>query len=128
MPAMLKPLDGGYWGYDTLLFFVPNFDFTVPDPDPASHLDEFKYMVDQLHQRGIEVIMDVVYNHTGEGGLWRDKLQTNGPSLAGPIFDQLSNYDAKEVASIYSYRGLDSSAYYALAPDGTGPRRTFQQT
>jgi isoamylase len=120
MPVMLKPLDGGYWGYDTLLFFVPQFDFTVADPDPAAHVDEFKFMVEQLHQRNIEVILDVVYNHTGEGGLWRDKIQTNGPSLAGPIFDQLSNYDAKEVASLYAYRGIDNASYYELAPDGTG--------
>jgi isoamylase len=120
MPVMLKPVDGGYWGYNTLLFFVPNFDFTVPDPDPASHVDEFRYMVDQLHQNGIEVILDIVYNHTGEGGLWRDMEQFNGDVAGGPIYEDLSPLDAKEQASLYSYRGLDNYSYYAVAPDATG--------
>jgi isoamylase len=120
MPVMLKPLEGGYWGYNTLSFFVTNFDYVVSDPDPATQLDEFKYMVDTFHQLGIEVILDVVYNHTGEGGLWRDMEQFNGPSASGPIYEDLSPVDEKEIASLYSFRGLDNASYYLLAPDGTG--------
>jgi glycogen operon protein len=71
-------------------------------------------MVDQLHQRGLEVILDVVYNHTGEGGLWRDKInQDVSPDPIG----NLANFDPKEVAGLYAFRGLDNAAYYALQGD-----------
>ena len=77
MPSLFKSTDGGYWGYDTIGFFIPELTYSsVNDPtDPEGPIDEFKWMVDQLHQNGIEVFLDVVYNHTGEGGLWQDEIQ-----------------------------------------------------
>src|SRR5438067_167045 len=76
---------GQYWGYMTLNFFAPHHAYTAGS-DPAT---EFRTMVDALHSAGIEVWLDVVYNHTTE----------KGP--AGPV---------------YSLRGLDNSTYYLLDP------------
>ena len=75
-----------YWGYNTIGFFAPDSRYCAT----GEPVDEFKTMVRQLHDAGIEVILDVVYNHTGEG----DHL---GPTLC--------------------FRGIDNSAYYRLAPD-----------
>jgi isoamylase len=74
-----------YWGYNTLGFFAPHAPYAAGD-DPVT---EFKEMVRALHQAGIEVILDVVYNHTAEG------------SHLGPTL---------------SLRGLDNRAYYRLDP------------
>ncbi|MFN7131026.1 MAG: alpha-amylase family glycosyl hydrolase, partial [Myxococcales bacterium] len=72
----------------------------------------------QLHQQGIEVWIDVVYNHTGEGGLWREKLQYDDAGDFDPhTTTKLVNLDPKEVVGLYSYRGLDNNAYYALSED-----------
>jgi glycogen operon protein len=58
----------------------------------------------------------VVYNHTGEGGFWRNKLQFDfSPDRS--LDAQVVNYDAKEVTGLYSYRGLDNAAWYALSDD-----------
>ncbi len=116
MPVFEKPLDGGYWGYQTLDFFAPELSYAA-DQRPGRVIDEFKWMVDQLHQRGIEVILDVVYNHTGEGGLWREKIAQTDNVLDPGTDLQLSNFDPKEVAGLYSYRGFDNRAYYALSED-----------
>jgi glycogen operon protein len=75
-----------YWGYNTIGFFAPDIRFSATG-DPVS---EFKTMVKRLHDAGIEVILDVVYNHTGESN-------HNGPTLA--------------------FRGIDNDAYYRLDPD-----------
>jgi glycogen operon protein len=115
MPVFEKPLDGGYWGYNTISFFAPELAYASQSIQPYDVIDEFKWMVDELHQKGIEVILDVVYNHTGEGGFWRSKIEQDPTDLSGN--PSLINFDAKEVASIYSYRGLDNSAYYLLSPD-----------
>jgi isoamylase len=127
MPVHEKPLDGGYWGYQTLNFFMPEYSYAFPfdaspqqmrelvRQDPARVIDEFKAMVDELHQRGIEVIIDVVYNHTGEGGFWREKLEQDDHVLDADL--DLTNFDPKEVAGLYSFRGLDNAAYYALDAD-----------
>jgi isoamylase len=80
-----------YWGYNTLGFFAPDPRYAATGPDRAVH--EFKSMVRTLHSEGIEVILDVVYNHTAEGDHF-------GPTL--------------------SMRGIDNIAYYRLADD---PRR-----
>src|SRR5262245_28886933 len=78
-----------YWGYNSLGFFAPDPRyFATPDPD--RRLNEFKSMVRALHQAGIEVILDVVYNHTAEG----NQL---GPTL--------------------SWKGIDNRNYYHLSPD-----------
>src|SRR5262245_31204229 len=80
-----------YWGYNTLGFFAPDPRyFATPDPDRRLH--EFKSMVRALHQAGIEVILDVVYNHTAEG----NQL---GPTL--------------------SWKGIDNRTYYHLSPEQT---------
>ncbi|MBI5509794.1 MAG: glycosyl hydrolase [Deltaproteobacteria bacterium] len=119
MPVFEKPLDGGYWGYQTLLFFAPEVKYAtqVAQSEPAGVIDEFKAMVDVLHQHGIEVILDVVYNHTGEGGFWREKIELTDQALDPYTNAQLINFDPKEVAGIYSFRGFDNQAYYALSPD-----------
>lgn len=116
LPVFEKPLDGGYWGYQTIGFFMPERQY-ASDQVRWGPVDEFKWMVDQLHQQGIEVVLDVVYNHTGEGGLWRQYIQDSfspDPTLNPANY---SNLDPKEVAGLYSFRGLDNQSYYALSPD-----------
>ena len=78
------------WGYEPLSFFAPHAGFSSRR-DPCGVLDEFRDLVKALHRAGIEVILDVVYNHTAED-------DTSGPTL--------------------SFRGLANEAYYMLAPDG----------
>lgn len=75
-----------HWGYNTLAFFVPEARYMS-----KGALWEFQTMVRRLHAAGIEVILDVVYNHTGEGDQW-------GPTL--------------------SFRGLDNASYYRLSDGG----------
>src|SRR5687767_15849769 len=116
MPLHEKPLDGGYWGYQTLSFFAPERTYAW-DKDREEVIDELKWMVDQLHNHGIEVIVDVVFNHTGEGGLWRNKIEQDDVSLDPHTDVQLINFDPKEVAGLYAYRGIDNHAYYALSAD-----------
>ncbi|MEV6605482.1 glycogen debranching protein GlgX [Kutzneria sp. NPDC051319] len=79
-----------YWGYSTIGFFAPKAGLAATGR-LGMQADEFKNMVKQLHRAGIEVILDVVFNHTAEG----NEL---GPTL--------------------SFRGLDNSVYYMLTPDG----------
>lgn len=83
-----------YWGYNSLGFFVPHKNYLN-----QNQLVEFQQMVDQLHQAGFEVIIDVVYNHTCEGN-WL------GPTL--------------------SFRGIDNKSYYRLNP--TEPRYYINDT
>lgn len=80
---------GNYWGYSPLSFFAVHPGYSKND-DPLKVLDEFRDMVKALHKAGIEVILDVVYNHTGEGG------------EGGPV---------------YSFKGIDNSIYYTLPAD-----------
>ena len=117
LPIHEKPLDGGYWGYNNLSFFAPEISYASAD-EAREVIDEFKWMVDQFHQNGIEVWIDVVYNHTGEGGLWRQKLELNDTNLDPGTNSQLANFDPHEVAGLYSFRGLDNASYYALSADG----------
>jgi glycogen operon protein len=84
------PKEGNYWGYMTLNFFTPHHLY-AQGTKPEDALAEFKSMVDALHAAGIEVILDVVYNHTTEGG------------MGGPT---------------YSFRGIDNSSYYELDAAG----------
>ena len=76
-----------YWGYNTIGFFAPDPRYSAV---PAFVFAEFKEMVARLHDAGLEVILDVVYNHTAEG----NEL---GPTL--------------------SFRGIDNASYYRLLPD-----------
>ena len=73
-----------YWGYNTLNFFSPHNRYAAAE-DRGGQVREFKEMVKALHAAGLEVVLDVVYNHTAEGG-------ADGPTL--------------------SYRGLDDRGYY----------------
>ena len=79
-----------YWGYSTVCFFAPKAGYAASSPF-GMEADEFKNMVKKLHQNGIEVILDVVFNHTAEGN-------EDGP--------------------VISYKGIDSRTYYMLDPDG----------
>ncbi len=119
LPVHEKPLDGGYWGYNNISYFANEVSYHhswQAGGEPHEMIDEFKWMVDQLHQHDVEVIIDVVYNHTGEGGLWRTKLffnDTDGDYLCDP--GNAVNLDSQEVASLLSWRGLDNASYYELA-------------
>ena len=75
-----------YWGYSPVAFFAPKASYSSKNQDGAQ-VNEFKEMVRALHLAGIEVIVDIVFNHTAEGG-------KNGPT--------------------YSFRGLDNRIYYML--------------
>jgi isoamylase len=86
-----------YWGYNTIGFFAPHNGFAASGGG-GEQVQEFKVMVRSLHEAGIEVILDVVYNHTAEGNHL-------GPTL--------------------SFRGIDNSAYYRLAD---GDCRYYQDT
>ena len=89
-PFLVRKGLRNYWGYNPVCFMAPNPAYAV---DPAKVLVEFKTMVKTLHQNGIAVILDVVFNHTAEG------------DASGPIV---------------CYRGLDAQSYYAYerGPDG----------
>ncbi len=80
-----------YWGYNTIGFFAPHaaYSASARAGRPGGEVAEFREMVRTLHAAGIEVILDVVYNHTAEGG-------ADGPTL--------------------SFRGLDNQAYYRMDP------------
>ncbi len=78
-----------YWGYNSIGFFAPDPEYSSSG-DIGGQVNEFKSMVRNLHAAGLEVILDVVYNHTGEGNHL-------GPTL--------------------SFRGIDNQAYYRLMPE-----------
>jgi isoamylase len=78
-----------YWGYDSINYFAPHSEYSAGDVE-GGQVVEFKEMVKTFHKEGIEVILDVVYNHTGEGNHL-------GPTL--------------------SLRGIDNASYYRLIED-----------
>jgi glycogen operon protein len=103
-----SPMDGSdlknYWGYSTLAFFSPHNKYCV-SPEADSYIREFRDMVKALHKAGIEVILDVVFNHTDEGNHM-------GPTI--------------------SFKGIDNATYYYLESndkqyysDFTGCGNTF---
>ena len=79
-----------YWGYSNVGFFAPKAGFAATGKY-GMQADELKTLIKELHKNGIEVILDVVFNHTAEGN-------ENGPYI--------------------SYRGIDNKTYYVLTPDG----------
>ncbi len=85
-----------YWGYMTLNYFAPDRRFAY-DKTAGGPTREFKAMVKAFHDQGIKVLIDVVYNHTGEGGAWNPA--------------DTSTYN------IYGMRGLDNPTYYSLTTD-----------
>ena len=91
----VNPLTGeklfDYWGYNPISFFAPNTAYSS-DLSDVGPVDEFKQLVKSMHAAGIEVILDVVFNHTAEGG---------------------------ETGQTFEFRGLDNSVYYMIHP-GTG--------
>lgn len=72
-----------FWGYDPLSFFAPKASYAVDGKDDLP-IKEFKQMVKDLHRAGIEVILDMVFNHTGEGGVGGPNYHFKG--LAPPIY------------------------------------------
>jgi isoamylase len=93
-----------YWGYNTLAFFAPESTYGFKRDDPAHALREIKGMVKALHQSGIEVILDVVYNHTAEGNHL-------GPTLSFRGIDNLAYYRAvrKQPRYYMDYTGCGNS-------------------
>jgi glycogen operon protein len=85
-PHLRRQGRNNYWGYNTIGFFAPMARYAAGD-DPRT---EFRDMVKALHAAGIEVLLDVVYNHTAEGN-------EHGPTL--------------------SFRGIDNASYYSLVPN-----------
>ncbi|MCL1907306.1 MAG: glycogen debranching protein GlgX [Propionibacteriaceae bacterium] len=86
-PFVIRSGLSNYWGYNTMGFFAPHAAYASVGT-MGEQVDEFKEMVTSLHRAGIEVILDVVYNHTGEGN-------HEGPTLA--------------------FRGIDHAGYYRLS-------------
>lgn len=76
-----------YWGYNPISFFALKSGFAA---NPARHINEFKTMVRSLHQAGIEVILDMVYNHTGEGGYQGETTSFRG--IDNPIYYLLDQH------------------------------------
>ena len=85
-----------YWGYSTLNYFAPDRRYSS-NKVPGGPTSEFQAMVKAFHDLGIKVYIDVVYNHTGEGGAWNPADTTT--------------------YSIFSWRGLDNPTYYELTLD-----------
>jgi isoamylase len=89
-----------YWGYNSIGYFAPDVRFASGSAVGGS-VAEFKSMVKAFHRAGIEVILDVVYNHTGEG-------DETGPTIC--------------------FRGIDNASYYRLRSDGSGRCEDFTGT
>ncbi|HEY6855958.1 MAG TPA: glycogen debranching protein GlgX [Mycobacterium sp.] len=89
-----------YWGYNTFGFFAPNSQYAA-NPQAGGAVPEFKSMVRAFHEQGIEVILDVVYNHTAEG----NQL---GPTI--------------------NFRGIDNAAYYRLLDEDLRLYKDFTGT
>ena len=89
-PHLVGRERSNYWGYSTLGYFAPHAAYAACGGTQGEQVAEFKQMVKALHAAGIEVILDVVYNHTAEGG-------EGGPTLC--------------------FRGIDNESYYRLQPD-----------
>ncbi|MCC6665203.1 MAG: glycogen debranching protein GlgX [Polyangiaceae bacterium] len=100
MPVQEYPTNGvlgqtlerpNYWGYDPMAFFAPHRGYAVGE-QPGSQVAEFKQMVKALHAAGIEVILDVVFNHTCEGN---------------------------ELGPVLSFKGLENRVYYMMGNGGS---------
>ncbi len=86
-----------YWGYNTIGFFAPESSYSTQN-FPGCQVEEFKTVVRELHQAGIEVILDVVYNHTAEGN---------------------------ELGPCLSFKGIDNPVYYCLTGASHEPYRRY---
>jgi len=94
------PDEGNYWGYMPLNFFSPHHAYAT-NPNACQQANEFKHMVKELHRAGIEVILDVVFNHTCEG-------DQHGPT--------------------YSFKGVDSSTFYMMTGSVEHPFANYSGT
>jgi isoamylase len=92
--------DGNYWGYMPLNFFSPHHGYLSDHSIDAQH-NEVREMIKALHEAEIEVVLDVVYNHTGEG------------DQTGPV---------------YSYKGIDNTTYYLMTDRADVPYENFSGT
>lgn len=92
---------GNFWGYMTFGYFAPDRRYAY-DKAPGGPTREFKEMVQAFHDQGMEVYLDVVYNHSGEGGAWKGATD---------------NYAA---ADLLFLRAIDNSEYYSLVPGTPG--------
>lgn len=81
-----------YWGYNTISYFAPDIRF-ASSQKPGDQVDEFKTMVRNFHNAGIEVILDVVYNHTGEGNHFGPTLSFRG--IDNPIYYRLNEFNKR---------------------------------
>lgn len=91
MPIMqFDETEDNFWGYNTVGFFAPHSAYCV-SLEESRQLNEFRDMVKELHRNGIEVFLDVVYNHTREGN---------------------------ETGPIINFKGFDNDLYYSMSPDG----------
>lgn len=86
-----------YWGYNSIGFFAPESSYST-QREPGCQVAEFKTLVRELHRAGIKVILDVVYNHTGEGN---------------------------EMGPMMCFRGVDNLSYYSLTGPAGAPRRYY---
>lgn len=101
MPVFqFDPDEGNYWGYMPLSFFAVHREYAT-HPEQCNQQNEFREMVKALHSAGIEVILDVVYNHTCEG-------DHHGPT--------------------YSFKGIDSSTAYMMTGDPAAPFANYSGT
>ena len=101
MPIFQRdPHEGDYWGYMPLNFFSPHAQYASTRDDDGQHL-EFRNMVKALHQAGIAVVLDVVYNHTCEG------------DRSGPV---------------YSFKGFGAASYYMPSSDSSKPYANYSGT
>lgn len=94
------PTEQNYWGYMPLNFFAPHKAYTS-DQSPGGAIREFKTMVRELHKAGMEVILDVVFNHSSEG------------DISGPV---------------YSFKGIDNSTYYLMHEHDENPYLNYSGT
>lgn len=91
LPVMqFDETENNYWGYNTIGFFAPHSAYCSSAKE-LNQLNEFRNMVKELHRNGIEVLLDVVYNHTREGN---------------------------ETGPVINFKGFDNELYYSLTPDG----------
>jgi len=97
-PFLVERGRTNYWGYNTLGFFAPDPSLSSTPDDPSATIAEFRAMVEKLHANGLEVVIDVVYNHTPEGD---------------------------ERGACLSFRGLDQPSWYRMQPHARGHCENF---
>lgn len=103
-PHLMDTGLSNYWGYNTIGFFAPHAQYAS---GPGTEIEDFKYMVRELHRAGIEVILDVVYNHTAEGGAL-------GPFLCFKGINNLDFYRLSDSGDYVDVTGCGNSVNASL--------------